>query len=133
MGDFFRGMGSVVLSGFVGSCLGAAAFLSVEALMPKQAFAESGNWLSFSTHMDVDLDSAKLQPNGVTTYRLRTRQLNPFNGKYFFVYLSRALDCESMETVTLDTGEREPFEPWEGKFDEHTQFSQVAHRIFCEK
>ena len=34
MNDFYKGFGSVVLGGFVGSCLGAAAFLTVEALMP---------------------------------------------------------------------------------------------------
>ena len=39
MGDLLRGMGSVVLGGLVGSCLGAAAFLTVEALMPVTANA----------------------------------------------------------------------------------------------
>ena len=34
MNDFLKGVGSVALGGLVGSCLGAAAFLTAEALMP---------------------------------------------------------------------------------------------------
>ena len=50
MGDFFKGLGSVVLGGLVGSCLGAAAFLSVEGLMHRKANADE-TWIE--VHRDV--------------------------------------------------------------------------------
>ena len=128
-----KGLGRVCLGSLAGAALGAASFLTIEALMPKPAFAESGNWFNFAKSIGMDLDSARLQPNGVTTYRIRSRVRNPINGSYFFVYFSRALDCETMEAVTLSTGEREPFEPWKGAFTDKTQFAQVAHRMFCAK
>ena len=37
MSDFFKGFGSVVIGGFVGSCLAAASFLATEVLMPKSS------------------------------------------------------------------------------------------------
>ena len=46
MNDFLKGLGSVALGGLVGSCLGAAAFLAIEAplhikaLMPPTAEAQ---------------------------------------------------------------------------------------------
>ena len=39
---FFKGLGSVVLGGLVGSCLGAATFLTVEALIPNPSTADPG-------------------------------------------------------------------------------------------
>ncbi len=82
--------------------------------------------------MSLDLNSAKKQPNGVTTFRLRTRVRNPLNGTYFFVYLSRAIDCQTMETVSIVDGKREGFQPWVGQFTDKTTFSQMGYRWFCE-
>ncbi|QNI95265.1 hypothetical protein SynA15127_02198 [Synechococcus sp. A15-127] len=39
MNGFFKGFGSVVIGGFVGSCLAAASFLAIEALIPKSSEA----------------------------------------------------------------------------------------------
>ena len=39
MNGFFKGFGSVVIGGFVGSCLAAASFLAIEAVIPQTSEA----------------------------------------------------------------------------------------------
>lgn len=121
----------VIPCSIAGCLLFAAEFFAVEGLMANKAIAETGNWMSIGGTVSLDLNSAKTQPNGVTTFRFRGRVQNPINGKYFFSYFNKAIDCKTLETVNLTEGTREPFQPWTGRFTGQTTFSQIGYRSFC--
>ena len=122
-----------VINFIIVSILCAATFFALNGLTTKKVNAETGNWMNVAKNMSLDLNSAKEQPNGVTTFRLRSRVRNPFNGTYFYHYLSRAIDCNTMKSVNIADGSRESFEPWIGKFTDKTDFSQMGYRWFCKQ
>lgn len=84
------------------------------ALSGDLASASGENWLMIGgggkgverMTFEIDLNSAKLQPNGVTTYKWRIISVNPFTLKEFPIDMADGIDCKTLEVVSPKTGAR---------------------------
>lgn len=103
--------------------------------------ADSSNWLYLGgqgegfgrTSMLLDLNSAHLQPSGVTTFRWMIKTYNPLNFEKIEVEMSAGIDCATKENVDLKTGARKPLGEANIGNPEIRSPVIVAYRNFCAK
>ena len=104
-------------------------------------FADSANWLYLGGQgnglnkisMLIDLNSATLQPSGVTTFKWRITSYNPLNFEKIEVDMSSGIDCESQESVDPKTGARKPLGVEKINDPDFSSPVIVAYRNFCGK
>jgi hypothetical protein len=101
--------------------------------------AEDANWLFLSSvgegtsrlTLRLDLNSAKVQPNGVTTYRWKSVMVNPFTFREMDIEMSAGLDCKTREDVELTTGKRTLLTREQLTDPNNKSPGVVAFRNFC--
>ena len=126
------------LAGIAGCCLGLALSASRLAAPAK---ADPPNWLYLGsqgegfgrTSMLLDLNSAHLQPTGVTTFRWMIETYNTLNFEKIDVKMSAGIDCATKESVDPKTGGRKPLGEANISNPEFSSPVIVAFRNFCAK
>ena len=78
------------------------------------------------TFFYLDLNSAKTQRDGVTTYSERWDMANPVDGSTMSMYYARGVDCATKETVNLKDRTRLPID-----LNDSRNLNTVGFRQFC--
>lgn len=81
--------------------------------------------------MLLDLNSARLQPSGVTTFKWMIETYNPFSFEKIEVEMSAGIDCATKEGVDLQTGSRQLLGEANIVNPEFRSPAIVAYRNFC--
>lgn len=118
---------------------GAALTITGGMVLSYPANAEDANWLFLSSvgegasrlTLRLDLNSAKVQPNGVTTYRWKSVMVNPFTFREMDIEMSDGLDCKTREDVELTTGKRTLLTKEQLTDPNNKSPTVVAFRNFC--